>query len=83
MTIRGKIQLVPQERVRQRLHEGGLLVVGGAAVAAFDVLVVEHVVTRIAFIFATILRAWPGWTRSSRVEVVKRVRGYFTPSLRL
>ena len=32
---------------------------------------------------AIILRAWPGWTRSSRVEVMKSVGGYFTPSFRL
>jgi hypothetical protein len=30
---------------------------------------------------ATILRAWPGWTRSSRVEVVNSVRGYFASLL--
>ena len=41
-------QLLPQERVRQRLHVRGLLVVGRAAVAALDVLVVEHVVARLA-----------------------------------
>src|SRR5271154_160671 len=29
---------------------------------------------------ATILRAWPGCTRSSRVDDVNSVRGYFVPA---
>jgi len=29
-----------------------------------------------SIIFAAILRAWPGWTRSSRVEVRKITGGY-------
>src|SRR5947207_2031742 len=38
------LQLLPQKRVRQRAHEGGLLVVRCTAVAAFDILVEQHVV---------------------------------------
>ena len=37
-------QFFQQKRVGEGRHERGLLVVGGAAVAAFDVFVVEHVV---------------------------------------
>src|SRR5262245_380895 len=37
-------QRLREERERERCHECGLLVVGGAAVAALDVLVVEDVV---------------------------------------
>src|SRR5262249_15067333 len=37
-------QLLPQERIRQRVHVGGLLVVGRAAVAALDVFIQQHIV---------------------------------------
>ncbi len=37
-------EFIPEELISQRLHERGLLVVRGAAVPSFDVLVVEHVV---------------------------------------
>src|SRR5689334_11768676 len=38
------LQLLPQKRVPQRRHERPLRVVGGPAVTAFDVLVVDDVV---------------------------------------
>jgi hypothetical protein len=41
------LQLLPQERIGQGAHEGSLFVVGGCAVAAFDVLVEQHVVAHL------------------------------------
>jgi hypothetical protein len=72
------LQMPPQEGEGQCRHVGALRVVGGAAVAAFDVFPVQR---RVALLEqrATILRAWPGCTRSSRVEVMKSIGGSFRP----
>src|SRR5690606_15884452 len=46
LVISGSVaELVPEERIGQRTHVCGLLVVGGAAVAPLDVLVIAHVLT--------------------------------------
>ena len=68
-------ELLFEEDVGERLHVGRLLVVRGAAVPTFDVLVVQHFVLETPASCAIIFRACPGCTRSSRVEVVNSTAG--------
>ena len=70
------LQFLPEERKGQCVHERRLLVVGLPRHGTLPRYSrrARHRVS-CSRILATIFRACPGWTRSSRVDVVKSVRG--------